>query len=201
MSRTAVRIFFNFRSPYCYLVSHQLFARLAAFDVDILWRSLSGWDGRSPPERAKVKVPLTRQDVARWCRRMQVPFNPPPISTDPTPAALVAFAAKDAGLLGRYVERVMWREWAEGQDIGNTEVLEGVASDIGLPVVAVHAALNDFRLLARLQENWQEAESLGVIGVPSFVVGDQIFWGNDRLDFLEEHLAELGLKKLEPDRR
>ncbi len=201
MSRTAVRIFFNFRSPYCYLVSHQLFARLAAFDVDILWRSLGGWDGRSPPERAKVKVPLTRQDVARWCRRMQVPFNPPPISTDPTPAALVAFAAKDAGLLGRYVERVMWREWAEGQDIGNTEVLEGVASDIGLPVVAVHAALNDFRLLARLQENWQEAESLGVIGVPSFVVGDQIFWGNDRLDFLEEHLAELGLKKLEPDRR
>ena len=196
MSRTAVRIFFNFRSPYCYLASHRLFARLAAFDIDILWRSLGGWDGRSPPERAKVKVPLTRQDVARWCRRMQVPFNPPPISTDPTPAALVAFAAEDAGLLGRYVERVMWREWAEGQDIGRTEVLDGVAIDIGLPVAAVRAALDDFRLLARLQENWQEAESVGVIGVPSFVVGDQIFWGNDRVEFLEEHLSELGCRKI-----
>ena len=195
MSRTAVRIFFNFRSPYCYLVSHRLFARLAAFDIDVVWRSLGGWDGRSPPERAKVKVPLTRQDVARWCRRMQVPFNPPPISTDPTPAALVAFAAEDANLLGRYVERVMWREWAEGQDIGRTEVLDGVALDIGLPVTAVRAALDDFRLLARLQENWQEAESLGVIGVPSFVVGDQIFWGNDRVDFLEDHLSELGCRK------
>ena len=195
MTRTAVRIFFNFRSPYCYLASHSLFPRLAAFDVDILWRSLGGWDGRSAPDRAKLKVPLTRQDVARWCRRMQLPFNPPPISTDPTPAALVAFAAEDAGLLPHYVQAVMWREWAEGQDIGQTEVLEGVASDIGLPVTAAHGALDDFTLLARLQENWREAESLGVIGVPSFVVGDQIFWGNDRVDFLEEHLTELTLHK------
>ena len=196
MSHTVVRIFFNFRSPYCYLASHRLFARLAAFDVDIAWRSLGGWDGRSPPERAKVKVPLTRQDVARWCRRMQVAFNPPPISTDPTPAALVAFAAEQAGLLPCYVERVMWREWAEGQDIGLTAVLEGVAVDIGLPLAAARAALDDVRLLARLQENWHEAQSLGVIGVPSFVVGDQIFWGNDRLEFLEEHLAELGCRKI-----
>ncbi|MBK6659537.1 MAG: 2-hydroxychromene-2-carboxylate isomerase [Proteobacteria bacterium] len=195
MSRTAVRIFFNFRSPYCYLASHTLFARLAAFDVDIQWRSLGGWDGRSAPERAKVKVPLTRQDVARWCRRMGVPFNPPPVSTDPTPAALVAFAAEEAGLLPRYVERVMWREWAEGQDIGMTPVLEGVAEDIGLGADAVRRALDDFTHLARLQENWQEATSLGVIGVPTFVVGDQIFWGNDRLEFLEEHLTELGLGK------
>lgn len=195
MSRTAVRIFFNFRSPYCYLASHRLFARLAVFDVDILWRSLGGWDGRSPPERAKVKVPLTRQDVARWCRRLQVPFNPPPISTDPTPAALVACAAEEAGLLGPYVERVMWREWAEGQDIGRSEVLAAVAIDIGLPIAAVRSALNDVTLLARLQENALEAASLGVIGVPSFVVGDQIFWGNDRIEFLEEHLDELGCTK------
>ena len=89
----------------------------------------------------------------------------------------------------------MWREWAEGQDIGQTEVLEGVASDIGLPPAAVRSALDDATLLARLQANWQEAEAAGVIGVPSFVVGDQIFWGNDRLDFLEEHLTELGLRK------
>ena len=195
MSRTAVRIFFNFRSPYCYLASHSLLPRLAAFDIDILWRSLGGWDGRSPPERAKVKVPLTRQDVARWCRRMQVPFNPPPISTDPTPAALVAFAAEDAGLLAHYVQSVMWREWAEGQDIGQTAVLASVAADIGLAQIAVRGALDDFTLLARLHENWREAESLGVIGVPSFVVEDQIFWGNDRVDFLEEHLTELGLRK------
>ena len=196
MSRTTVRIFFNFRSPYCYLASHTLFERLAMFDVDLAWRSLGGWDGRSPPERARLKVPLTRQDVARWCRRMQVPFTPPPVSTDPTPAALLAFAAEAAELLPRYVKRVMWAEWAEGLDIGQLPVLEQVAADIGLARAAVQAAQTNFDYLARLQENWQEAETLGVIGVPSFVVGDQVFWGNDRIDFLEEYLAELGLRKL-----
>ncbi|MBX9608536.1 MAG: DsbA family protein [Gammaproteobacteria bacterium] len=195
MSRTTVRVFFNFRSPYCYLASHTLFERLAVFDVDLAWRSLGGWDGRSAPDRASRKVPLTRQDVARWCRRMKVPFNPPPISTDPTPAALVAYAAEAADLLPRYVKRVMWAEWAEGQDIGAPDVLTRVAGEVGLPAAAVPAALDNLDYLAGLQENWQEAESLGVIGVPTFVVGDQVFWGNDRIDFLEEYLAELGLTK------
>ena len=63
VSRTSVKVFFNFRSPYCYLVSHSLFERLAAYDVALEWRSLGGWDGRSSPDRAKVKVPLTRQDA------------------------------------------------------------------------------------------------------------------------------------------
>lgn len=195
MSHTTVRVFFNFRSPYCYLVSRSLFARLGQFEVAVAWRSLGGWDGRSPPERAKVKVPLTRQDVARWCKRLGIPFNPPPISTEPTPAALVSFAAEDAGLLPAYVERVMWREWAEGQDIGDTGVLLGVAADIGLAAERVHAALasDDYRAL--LAKHWEEAQELGVIGVPTFVVGDQIFWGNDRMDFLEEYLTEHGLPK------
>ena len=195
MSRTHVRVFFNFRSPYCYLASRGLFARLAAFDIDLAWRSLGGWDGRSPPDRAKVKVPLTRQDVARWCRRMQIPFTPPPITTDPTPAALVACAAEDQDLLVPYVERVMWCEWAEGRDIGQTEVLMAVADDIGLARGLVTAALANGDFQALLDHHWEEAQELGVIGVPTFVVGDQIFWGNDRLDFLEEHLRELGLRK------
>lgn len=196
MSRTAVRIFFNFRSPYSYLASHSLFERLAQFDIDLMWRSLGGWDGRSPPDRAKVKVPLTRQDVARWCRRLQVPFKPPPIATDPTAAALVAFAAEDEGLLPQYVKRVMWREWAEGQDIGQVEVLEGIADDIGLDRGMVKAAIADPEFQALLDKNWEEAQEIGVIGVPTFVVGEQIFWGNDRLDFLEEHLTDLGLRKV-----
>lgn len=195
MSDTTVRVFFNFRSPYCYLVSRSLFERLAAFDVDIAWRSLGGWDGRSPPERAKVKVPLTRQDVARWCRRLELPFNPPPVSTDPTPAAMVSFAAEAAGVLPEFVKQVMWAEWAEGQDIGETDVLLPLAARAGVGAEAARAALDDAALRGRLQDNWAEAMELGVIGVPSFVVGDQIFWGNDRLDFLEEHLNDLGLRR------
>ncbi|MGE0486200.1 MAG: 2-hydroxychromene-2-carboxylate isomerase [Gammaproteobacteria bacterium] len=189
MSQTEVKIFFNFRSPYCYLASHSMFERLARFDVRIAWRTLGGWDGRSAPDRAKVKVPLTRQDVQRWCKRLGVPFVPPPITTDPTPAGLVACAAEEAGLLQDYVKAVMWREWAEGGDIGQPDVLETVARQVGLDAAAVAAALANTDYQRRLAANWEEAQELGVIGVPTFVVGDQIFWGNDRLDFLEEFLA------------
>ena len=195
MSDTTVRIFFNFRSPYCYLVSRSLFERLDNYRIDVEWRSLAGWDGRSAPERAKVKVPLTRQDVARWCKRLGVPFNPPPITTDPTPAAMVAFAAEEAGKLPDFVKAVMWREWAEGSDIGDTTVLTEVADGIGLSADTVAGALANADYTQRLADNWALACELGVIGVPSFVVGDQIFWGNDRVDFLEEHLGELGLKR------
>lgn len=195
MSDTTVRIFFNFRSPYCYLVSRSLFERLDKYRIDVEWRSLAGWDGRSPPERAKVKVPLTRQDVARWCKRLGVPFNPPPITTDPTPAAMVAFAAEAAGKLPDFVKAVLWREWAEGGDIGDTAVLTEVADGVGLSADTVAGALANADYTQRLADNWALAGELGVIGVPSFVVGDQIFWGNDRVDFLEEHLEELGLKR------
>ena len=99
MSAPSLKIFFNFRSPYCYLLSRSLFEELANLTVKIEWYSLAGWDGRSPPERAKVKVPLTRQDVSRWCRRLNIPFNAPPITTDPTPAALLSFAAEEHGCL------------------------------------------------------------------------------------------------------
>lgn len=196
MSRTVLRVFFNFRSPYCYLASHSLFERIARYDVDLAWHSLGGWDGRSPPERAKVKVPLTRQDVARWCKRLGVPFNPPPITTDPTPAALVACSAETAGVLPDYARAVMWQEWAVGEDIGQSAVLQRVAQAVGMPARDVDAALDSAPFRQRLTDNWQLANELGVIGVPTFVVGDQIFWGNDRMDFLEEHLAELGLCKL-----
>ena len=194
MSRTTVRVFFNFRSPYCYLVSRSLFERLAVFDVDLAWYSLGGWDGRSPPDRAKVKVPLTRQDVARWCRRLAIPFNPPPITTDPTPAALVSLVAAQTGCLQAYVKAVMWQEWAAGEDIGQHDVLVRIANAVGLDGAAVDAALASPENAQKLGDNWTEASALGVIGVPTFVVGDQIFWGNDRVDFLEEHLTELGLR-------
>ena len=191
MSDTVLKIFFNFRSPYCYLLSQSLFEELSKFDINVEWYSLAGWDGRSPPERAKVKVPLTRQDVARWCKRLNIPFNPPPITTDPTPAAKLSFAAQAEDCLAPYVKKVMWTEWAEGKDIGQPEVLTAICESVGLNADTVQAALSSPENDERLEQNWAHAQSLGVIGVPSFVIGEEIFWGNDRFDFVLEHLRDL----------
>lgn len=188
-------VYFNYRSPYCYLASRQMFELFAAFDVTIQWRPLGGWHGRSDPERAKKKVPLTRQDVRRWARRMNVPFVPPPISTDPTRAGAASLYADAQGRLAQYTKAVMWAEWAEGHDIGDPAVLRDIAAKAGLDPLSLLAAAENPAYHKILDDNWRVAEAQGVIGVPTFVVGEEIFWGNDRLSFLAEHLQDLGLAR------
>lgn len=190
-----LKLFFNFRSPYCYLASKTLFSLVDDYRVELLWRPLGGWDGRSPPERAKVKVPLTRQDVARWARRMNIPCIPPPITTDPTLAGVVSLLAEEKGCLRDYVLETTHAEWGQGQDIGQPDILCAAAARAGLDAAEVMAALEDPARRQVLEDNWREAQALGVIGVPTFVIGEQIFWGNDRIDFAREHLREAGLAR------
>lgn len=187
-----VTVFFNFRSPYCYLASKSMFDIPDRFDCHFEWRPLGGWEGRSSPERAKGKLPIARQDVRRWCRRLGIPFSPPPVTTDPTRAGAGSLLAQQQGRLRQYVIEVMHAEWGEGRDIGQIEVLQDAGHRAGLDPAALAAAVDDPALLARLGEHWQQAQAVGVFGVPSFVVGEEVFWGNDRLDFLAEHLADLG---------
>lgn len=191
-----VYIYFNFRSPYCYLASKRLFDVADRFDVNFIWRPLGGWDGRSPPERAAVKVPLARQDLARFARRMGIPVNPPPKETDPTRAGAGSLLAEEKGLLRPYVVEVMRREWAEGGDIGDPDVLLDVGTKVGLDRGELAQAIDEPARRETLTANWTEAQVKGVIGVPSFVVGDEIFWGNDRIEFLEDHLRELRFARL-----
>lgn len=190
-----VRVFFNLRSPYCYLVSKNLWEMLDGYHANVVWRPLGGWDGRSPPDRAKKKVPLARQDLARWAKKMHIPVSPPPITTDPTRAGAVSILAEECGVLHTFVVNVLAAEWADGLDIGQAEVLMDVGERSGLDKIEVAAAMDDKARLDQLHDNWREAEELGVIGVPTFVIGDQIFWGNDRLEFVQDHLDELGMKR------
>ncbi|OCC23728.1 disulfide bond formation protein DsbA [Croceicoccus estronivorus] len=190
-----VRVYFNFRSPYCYLASKSLFQALEPFDVTLAWMPLSGWNGRSPPERAAEKVPLARQDVSRWCARLAIPFVPPPADTDPTNPALISLAALELGLLREFVVMAMHAEWGEGRDIGQPEVLHDIAAQIGMPVAVVEGALCNTAYLDTLAHNWERARTDGVIGVPSFVIGTEVFWGNDRIDFLQDYLASLKLTR------
>lgn len=190
-----VFVYFHFRSPYCYLAAKTLWAVLDEFHTRLEWRPLGGWHGRSPPERAKVKVPISRQDVARHCRRMGIPFVPPPVSTDATLAGVGSLYAERAGLLRPYVVEMTRAAWGAGLDIGLAEVRRAVVSDLGLDVAEYEDFVRDPAALAELDRHWEEGQQKGIFGVPSFVIDDQIFWGNDRLDFVAEYLAELRLAR------
>ncbi len=195
MSTKQVEIYYNFRSPYCYLASKRMFDVLEKYDIDILWRPFSGWDGRSEPQRQKSKLRVVRQDVKRFCTRMEIPFTPPPMHTDGTNAGLVSMLAEEQGKLGAWVKAVMHAEWGEGQDIGDQAVLIAVGESIGLSAAQVIDALGNAQYQEQMAQHWQQAQEAGVFGVPTFVVGEELFWGNDRLDFLADYLGELGLGK------
>jgi 2-hydroxychromene-2-carboxylate isomerase len=196
MQPSDLKIFFNFRSPYCYLASKRMFRLLDDYHVRLVWRPLGGWDGRSPPDRAKKKLPIARQDMARFARRMGIPVNPPPKTTDPTRAGAISLYAEEQGLLRPWVVETMRAEWANGRDIGQTNVLERVADSIGLDPAAALETADDPARHDILAANWKAADGQGAFGVPTFVVGEEIFWGQDRIDFVEEHLRELRLARL-----
>ncbi len=191
MNPIEVKVYFNFRSPYCYLASKRMFDVLSAPDVKVIWQPLGGWTGRSPPERAAYKLPIVRQDVARWCKRMDIPFVPPPKDTEPTRAAIGSFLAERQGVLQPYVVEVMREEWEFGQDIGQTEPLLRAAARAGLAAEPFTKAIEDPANRQALAESEAKASADGAFGVPTFIVGKDVFWGNDRLDFLAEHLDDL----------
>lgn len=191
-----VKLYFNFRSPYCYLASKTLWTILDDYHANLLWRPVGGWRLRSAPDRAKRKVPLARQDLARFARRMGIPVTPPPIETEPTAAGAASLFAQEKGVLREYIVETMRIEWAEGKNIGEPDVLREVANRIGLDPEELLVASASADNLARLEANYDEADALGVFGVPTFVVGENIFWGQDRIEFVIEHLRELRLARL-----
>lgn len=191
-----VKLFFNFRSPYCYIASKTLFAIFDDFHANLVWRPLGGWSGRSSPERAKVKVPLTRQDVRRITAKMGIPMNPPPITTEPTAAGAASLLAEERGLLRPWIVEVMRAEWAQGRDIGDHDVLLAIGEQVGLDAGELRAAFTDEVRVAQLEKNWEEAQELGLIGVPSFQIGDELFWGSDRIEYVLDHLRTLRLRRI-----
>ncbi|MCP4595589.1 2-hydroxychromene-2-carboxylate isomerase [Neptuniibacter sp.] len=186
-----VTLFFNFRSPYCYLASKTLWPIVDDYDVNLVWKPVGGWDLRSSPERAQKKIPIARQDLARFARRLNVPVTPPPKETEPTLAGQLSLFAEEKGVLRAFITEVMAAEWGEGKNIGDPEVLLEVGASIGLDRDEMKSVLRDEKYLDQLQANAKEAEDLGVVGVPTFVIGDQIFWGQDRIDFVLEELEML----------
>ena len=191
-----VKLYFNFRSPYCYIASKTLFQVFDEFHTNLVWRPLGGWTGRSSPDRAKVKVPLTRQDVARITKKMGIPMNPPPMTTEPTKAGAGSLLAEQKDVLRPYLVEMMRAEWAYGLDIGDTDVILSVGDKVGLDRAELTKAIDSPANLAQLEKNWKEAQTLGVIGVPTFVIGEDIFWGSDRIEYVLDHLRELRLSRL-----
>ncbi len=188
-----LEFFFDFTSPYSYLASTQVDAVAARAGGAVRWRPfLLGGVFKATGNRAPIELPAKARhmlvDLDRWARRYGVPYRFP--STFPLPSILAlrcALAAEAAGRLVPFSQAVFRAAFAEERDISSPEVLAALAGQVGLDGAAVVAAAPSFK--EALIRQTSEAVERGAFGAPALFVGDQLFIGNDRLDFAEAALA------------
>ena len=188
-----LEFFYDFVSPYSYLASTRVEAMAARTGATIRWRPfLLGGVFKATENRAPIEIAAKGKhmwlDLARWSRRLGVPLRQPePFPFSSMLALRAAFAADAAGKLVPYTHAVYRAAWADGRDVADPAVLAAVASGAGLDGAAVVAAAPGFK--EALIKQTQEAVDRGAFGAPACFVGDQLFIGNDRLDFVEEALT------------
>ncbi len=140
------------------------------------------------PSRQKYRL----QDLERQARAKGVVLNLAPRHwpTNPVPASAAIITAQrvGGGDLGALVHGFMRAVWAEERDVADEAEVRAILAAAGFdPGLASRGMLEAVETLER---NTDEALRRGVFGVPTYAVGDALFWGQDRLGFLEAHLRE-----------
>jgi 2-hydroxychromene-2-carboxylate isomerase len=195
MTRT-IEFYFDFPSPYSYLAHTQL-PRIAAehgasltyhpFRILELMKLVAN---RPTTIECKNKGKHAGTDLQRWTKRYKVDFarNPHLRSFDFAELDRVAFVAIADGQGAEYVTAVFSGIWAKQADLSQRSVLIDILNRAGFdaPLLLERASTGD--ITAKLDAETQAAATRGVFGAPTMFVGDQMFFGNDRLDFDVEAL-------------
>lgn len=189
-----IEFFFDVSSPYSYLASTQIDQLEADTGLPVRWRPflLGGVfkaTGNSPPARVPPKASYMLQDLHRWADHYEIPFEMPadfPLNSLTTQRALVATAERDSEAVAPLASRLFRAYWADGRDASDPEVVEQIADDLELPAADIVAAADEDDIKDRLRAITDEAVERGAFGAPTFFVGDEMFWGNDRLQFVRE---------------
>lgn len=131
------------------------------------------------------------EDLQRWALRFGLDFSPNPHLPVDTP-----FLMRGAiGLLGtpifaRFLDAVFSGLWAKGLDLSKPEVLDGILRGVGLSFDEASAAASRADVKHELRKLTEAAIERGVFGCPTFFVGERMYFGQDRLDFVFDALRE-----------
>jgi 2-hydroxychromene-2-carboxylate isomerase len=185
-----VDFWFEFASTYSYLAASRVERLAHAAGLVVAWRPFllgpifgaQGWND-SPFNIYPVKGRYMWRDMERSCARYGIPFRRP--STFPRSgllAARVVIAAKDAGWVPTFVRNVYRANFGDDQEISEPTVLAALLRDVGANPDALLAEAASPDVKDHLRAQTEQAQRLGIFGAPSFVVRDELFWGNDRLD-------------------
>ena len=184
-----LEFWFEFASTYSYLSAMRIEKVAAAARLQVEWRPFllgpifraQGWND-SPFNLYPAKGRYMWRDLERLAAGYGLPFRQP--SAFPQSgllAARIALAAVPEGWCPDFTLAVFTAEFAHHRDIGDSAVLSGLLETLGQDPGAVLARAESDDNKAALRAQTERAQALGMFGAPSFVVGEELYWGNDSL--------------------
>ena len=186
-----VQFWFEFASTYSYPAAMRIEHEASRSGVAIEWKpfllgpifAAQGWDD-SPFNLYPAKGRYMWRDLKRICEAQGLPFHRP--SQFPRSGLLtarVASAAEDERWLPGFVRAVYQANFAHDRDITDRAVISELLQDLGLPATVWLERAESADVKARLRTRTEEAQRYGIFGAPSFLVSNELFWGNDRLEY------------------
>lgn len=196
----ALEFWFDFGSNYSYLSMMRIEALAAAHGVPIalkpfllgpIFKSF-GWDS-SPFVLQKQKGAYTWRDMERQCAKYGLPWKRP--DTFPRRALLplrIALQGAAEPWVWEFCKRVMQANFVADREIDEPLLMTEILTALGVPAADLIAAAQTDTAKGALRSQSEHAAQRGIFGAPTFFVGDEMFWGNDRL---EDAIALAGLMK------
>ncbi len=189
-----VEFLFDVGSPTTYLAYTQLPAIAEKARANIIWipillGGLFKAVGNQSPAFLAPKSAWMASDLPRFARRYNVPYQPNkhfPINT----LALMrgAVAADEDGFLQEYLAAVFPAMWVQSRKMDDPEVVSETLITGGIDPNQLFARIGDQAVKDKLKSNTEHAAEKGAFGAPTFFVGENMFFGQDRLDFVLEAL-------------
>jgi carboxymethylenebutenolidase len=192
--------YFSHNSPWAYLGSARFadIARRSGREVNLrpvdYSRVFPQSGGLPLPKRAPQRQAYRLMELARWRDHLGLPLTLQPKAfpspEGPRVAMVLALrAAEGHAAAMRLAHGFMAALWADDADVNDDTVLDGVARSLGHDGPALRARGADPAIAAAYDADTEAAVQAGIFGAPSYVVDGEIFWGQDRLDFLARKLA------------
>jgi 2-hydroxychromene-2-carboxylate isomerase len=206
-----IEYYFSVLSDWAYLGGERLEFLARRYGVSIDHRPMrlaaiyAGTGGILLQKRSKQRQDYRLVELKRWSKYLGIPVNLFP-KYYPTPdelASCVIVAAKhlgaDTGLLANAVLRAIW---AQDRDISDAATLVAIANGLGMDGPRLVEMARSREIVDELDRYTEQAQQRGVFGSPFYMFGNEIYWGQDRLQFLEDQIAGasvVGLARSIPD--
>ncbi|MES2238034.1 MAG: 2-hydroxychromene-2-carboxylate isomerase [Pseudomonadota bacterium] len=191
-----LEFFFDFMSPFAYLAETQLSALVDRFGLEIRYVPLDLpvaklAAGNTGPSNRQVpaKLRYLTTDMQRWAKRYNLLPLVFPENFASERANRGLFFAIDKGQQRDYVHQMFQAVWGRGEDMTDESVLRRVAEGLGWSGDEFLAYTIGEDSAQRFAEANKETHERGVFGVPTMFIDGEMWWGNDRLQFVEEYLA------------